>query len=467
MKINQARKDMELQKKEEADSNDTTPLNTGLNTPHFQPNPQNQHMPPISHATTSSPGTKAIPIQGSSLQLSHSDNITMSSLSTTGSVSRPTHSPSRASDAYLSSSFASTASSEAFDRSPSHNPSDSLVLHTVQGENMISADGSLHRHDGRHLGTTGITAEKEPGYHPPLDVASSSEDDYDIEQIELTPSTSQLPDIPLSTLSISPAAVGASTRSSKTAIHPDPHRIVMCGYLMKQGKRKTWRKRWFTLTNQKLMYSRSHIVSPSLSHFKIKSIGAQLDCRMCIFQDSKINRSIPLDRILDAMEYIPTAKTRVPAGPLSPMLPTGEIPNSPTQEGHKRPPANCFKIITPSRTFVVSAPSEEDEIKWLSGIRVLIAAARKPLNSPSLELSHLSWPAQQPSGIPPTTPAGASYSRTVVPSSTSGNVQHEQQSEKHNNQVHRETSALNSGAPPYPSIESKFVYSSAIKRPDR
>ena len=47
----------------------------------------------------------------------------------------------------------------------------------------------------------------------------------------------------------------------------NPHRVVLAGYLMKQGsKRKTWRKRWFTLYGDKLVYTRSHMVSvPALS----------------------------------------------------------------------------------------------------------------------------------------------------------------------------------------------------------
>lgn len=38
--------------------------------------------------------------------------------------------------------------------------------------------------------------------------------------------------------------------------------------------------------------------------------------------------------------------------------------------------AKCFKIITPSRSYVVCAPSEEEEIKWLSAIRVLLDKSR-------------------------------------------------------------------------------------------
>ena len=42
---------------------------------------------------------------------------------------------------------------------------------------------------------------------------------------------------------------------------PDPAKTVLSGYLMKCGsKRRNWRKRWFVLTGEHLMYSASHMV---------------------------------------------------------------------------------------------------------------------------------------------------------------------------------------------------------------
>lgn len=40
----------------------------------------------------------------------------------------------------------------------------------------------------------------------------------------------------------------------------DPNKIILSGYLMKQGKRRNWRKRWFVLSSGRLVYSRSHMV---------------------------------------------------------------------------------------------------------------------------------------------------------------------------------------------------------------
>lgn len=41
----------------------------------------------------------------------------------------------------------------------------------------------------------------------------------------------------------------------------DPTKVVLSGYLMKCGKRKSWRKRWFVLTGEKLTYCGNHMVS--------------------------------------------------------------------------------------------------------------------------------------------------------------------------------------------------------------
>lgn len=133
-------------------------------------------------------------------------------------------------------------------------------------------------------------------------------------------------------------------------------------------------------------------------------------------QDTKVHRSINLDSILDVMEYTPGGSSsdknglQSAAGPLSPLLgqpsdvnnagtgagnTTSAAPSTGTGTGGgaaggaggggggslgggKKQVQHSFKIITPARTFLVCAPSEEDEIKWLSALRVLIAAARKP-----------------------------------------------------------------------------------------
>ncbi|KAG0661071.1 hypothetical protein C6P46_004178 [Rhodotorula mucilaginosa] len=157
----------------------------------------------------------------------------------------------------------------------------------------------------------------------------------------------------------------------------DPNKVILSGYLMKQGKRKTWRKRWFVLTSGMLMYSRSHM-------------------------DQKYNRQIPLSSILDAIEYeapspsSPHAQKRssnaTNAGATSPHggpslgvggghggggvgvgATTAGGPGGGGIGGETRALEHAFKIITPKRTYLVCAPSEEDEIKWLAALQCLVA----------------------------------------------------------------------------------------------
>lgn len=53
----------------------------------------------------------------------------------------------------------------------------------------------------------------------------------------------------------------ASSPSKAPSTLKDPAKPVLSGYLMKCGsKRRNWRKRWFVLTGEKLVYSASHMV---------------------------------------------------------------------------------------------------------------------------------------------------------------------------------------------------------------
>lgn len=61
-----------------------------------------------------------------------------------------------------------------------------------------------------------------------------------------------------------PQNVTFSVSQSKTLSPPvakEGPKVILSGYLMKCGsKRRTWRKRWFVLSSDKLVYSRSHMV---------------------------------------------------------------------------------------------------------------------------------------------------------------------------------------------------------------
>lgn len=65
----------------------------------------------------------------------------------------------------------------------------------------------------------------------------------------------------------SPPDPSATSSPKKPLASSDSSKVVLAGYLMKcDSKRRNWRKRWFTLTGEKLVYSGSHMVSRVLSH---------------------------------------------------------------------------------------------------------------------------------------------------------------------------------------------------------
>ncbi|KAJ9476977.1 Carboxylesterase [Pseudozyma hubeiensis] len=180
----------------------------------------------------------------------------------------------------------------------------------------------------------------------------------------------------------------------------DPNKVITQGYLMKQsGRRKVWRKRWFVLTSSRLLYSRSHM-------------------------DSKAHRQIPIAAMLDVIEY--ESKKPSSGVPTSPGIGSpssnpfgfegnsgfgerdGNTPFSPGTGASAGPPEkperrgsmvaaaagvasnmtagmvgsskkrkeNCFQIITPKRTFILCAPGEDEEIKWISALKTLITRQR-------------------------------------------------------------------------------------------
>nr|VWO94178.1 Non-specific serine/threonine protein kinase (EC [Ganoderma boninense] len=128
-----------------------------------------------------------------------------------------------------------------------------------------------------------------------------------------------------------------------------PSKPVLSGYLMKCGSRRhNWHKRWFILSGEKLIYSRSHMP----------------------------HRQIPLALIIDALEYdLPPNRshpTVVVASP-GPQSPHQHHASSSGADDGDAAGTHTFKVVTTKRTLLLCAPSEEEEIKWLSAIRALIA----------------------------------------------------------------------------------------------
>lgn len=186
----------------------------------------------------------------------------------------------------------------------------------------------------------------------------------------------------------SPAPAGPTVHYAATpTVHSsspskDAPKVVLSGYLMKCGSRRhNWHKRWFVLSGEKLVYSRSHMVSSVLSVYpwisrtsagEFMSVTRFLPAHR-LTQDTKPHREIPLAQILDALEYdLPphrhTPSVSAPAGVSPPQASSSVADGGDGTHGR-----NTFKVITTKRTLLVCAPSEEEEIKWLSAVRALIA----------------------------------------------------------------------------------------------
>jgi pleckstrin homology domain-containing family A member 1/2 len=77
-----------------------------------------------------------------------------------------------------------------------------------------------------------------------------------------------------------------------------------------------------------------------------------------------------------------------------------------------------FKVFTPKKTFLLCAPSEEEEVSWISAIRVLIARRTKEAENASAATDEakklLSKPGSGASKVMPNTAGAPKSSATAV-----------------------------------------------------
>ncbi|KAH0833229.1 hypothetical protein J3R83DRAFT_12289 [Lanmaoa asiatica] len=171
---------------------------------------------------------------------------------------------------------------------------------------------------------------------PPPNVTSSDSED-------VSPSAQRT----YSTSSQNRPIVGSSPTRPSGPLRDGITKIVVSGYLMKCGsKRHNWRKRWFVLYGEKLVYSGSHM-------------------------DTKPHRQFSVSEILDALEF-DMQSHKHGGGIPAPIMSTQASAGSPDNRKYAYGPYT-FKIVTTKRTLLLCAPSEEEEIKWLSAVRALIA----------------------------------------------------------------------------------------------
>ncbi|KAI0925531.1 hypothetical protein AcV5_008244 [Taiwanofungus camphoratus] len=143
--------------------------------------------------------------------------------------------------------------------------------------------------------------------------------------------------------------VSFSEQSPSKHAGKDAPKVVLSGYLMKCGSRRhNWHKRWFVLSGETLVYSRSHM-------------------------DTKPHRQIPLAQVLDALEYELPPHRHTPAVGSPPAASPPHAPHAADDAADAAARTHTFKVVTTKRTLLLCAPSEEEEIRWLSAVRALLA----------------------------------------------------------------------------------------------
>lgn len=232
--INRARKEIEKQKQH----NDSTGTSVGASRDVRRDSRAALHEPATIQATYSS--TRPIPIRqagGGPPGSPHPHSSFGQSYTDTSVFS--TSESSNAIDNHMSSSYASNSSSQSWQRMP-HMMQDRLPIdpgRISENEDLYDESAGLHRR-----GFISNQRLSVPALDRSRGALSSSEEEDEVDESSAQQSTSPM---------------GSASLKSRL----NPERVVLSGYLMKQGKRKNWRKRWFVLTSDKLLYARSHMVS--------------------------------------------------------------------------------------------------------------------------------------------------------------------------------------------------------------
>ncbi|CAO3658659.1 unnamed protein product [Rhizopus stolonifer] len=114
-----------------------------------------------------------------------------------------------------------------------------------------------------------------------------------------------------------------TTDKANLELEESRNRVIMEGYLLKLGRNRGWKKRWFVLRTDTLAYYKDEKeYSPHLI--------------------------ISLDQIIDSLEIEPVSKSR----------------------------QHCFKILIPKRSYVISAQSENIMEAWLDALAITTRRAK-------------------------------------------------------------------------------------------
>ena len=93
-------------------------------------------------------------------------------------------------------------------------------------------------------------------------------------------------------------------------------------------------------------------------------------CNGC-WQDTKPHREFSVSEILDALEF--DMRSHKHGGGIPPPVISAQGSGGSPDKQKSACGPYTFKIVTTKRTLLLCAPSEEEEIKWLSAVRALIA----------------------------------------------------------------------------------------------
>lgn len=94
-------------------------------------------------------------------------------------------------------------------------------------------------------------------------------------------------------------------------------------------------------------------------------------CWIGYWQDTKPHRQFSVSEILDALEF--DMQSHRHGGGIPPPVISTQASGGPPENRNLACGSYTFKIVTTKRTLLLCAPSEEEEIKWLSAVRALIA----------------------------------------------------------------------------------------------
>ncbi|KAG1053932.1 hypothetical protein G6F43_004023 [Rhizopus delemar] len=132
-----------------------------------------------------------------------------------------------------------------------------------------------------------------------------------------------------------------SADKANIELEENRNRVLMEGHLLKLGRNRGWRKRWFVLRSDTLSYYEND-------------------------KEYSPHRIIPLDHIIDSLEVEPVSKNK----------------------------QFCFKIIIPKRSYVLCAPNEIAMESWLNSLVVATRRAKRiatnSISSSIESASHLS-----------------------------------------------------------------------------